>query len=351
MDHARAGPSTHKSGLALGLSIAGGGALALSAAIVLAVMLIGGKDDNSKQVVNQLPNVPPAKPSSNVETEERQREAEAKAPAAIEVEEKRRREAELSALKAKAEAEATLKAEAQKQAAARLADLKAKLSAAQAEAKQAEQQAKQARDKANDAVAKAEQAERNYRNSRTGSSPGPAVAAGSAEARRHIQEYWDNLRDSQEAANALQIAKELVEKAKQAEQLARQAAIAAAKAQAAVRQAEQAEQLKKSDSELGGVPRSEHFVGRWRIVNDEGITAAYFTLKNTLEARKDHAPNAPGKWQVVGEEVRITWSDGWRDLFRPQNGEILVISYGPGAEWDKLPAKPVRTQRAVKMGN
>src|SRR5262249_42359495 len=65
--------------------------------------------------------------------------------------------------------------------------------------------------------------------------------------------------------NAEQVAKELVEKAKQAEQSARQAAIAAAKAQAAVRLAEQSESLMKSDSELGGVPRSEQFVGRWRI--------------------------------------------------------------------------------------
>jgi len=33
-------------------------------------------------------------------------------------------------------------------------------------------------------------------------------------------------------------------------------------------------------------------------------------------ALRDHAPNFPGTWEVVGNEVRLKWEDGFRDVLR-----------------------------------
>lgn len=101
------------------------------------------------------------------------------------------------------------------------------------------------------------------------------------------------------------------------------------------------------------VPRAkvpvERFVGRWRIVDQEGRISTYFTLARSLDAQKSHAPDAPGKWEVVGGEARITWTDGWQDILRPIDGGIVLkLAFGPGTSWGD---KPANTQLAVKESN
>lgn len=76
---------------------------------------------------------------------------------------------------------------------------------------------------------------------------------------------------------------------------------------------------------------ASQFVGRWRIVDDKGVTACYFTLTGDFAAKKSHAPDVTAKWEVVGTEARITWSDGWKDILRPEKGRVLKIAFGPGA--------------------
>jgi hypothetical protein len=86
------------------------------------------------------------------------------------------------------------------------------------------------------------------------------------------------------------------------------------------------------------------FVGRWRIVDDKGVTSCYFTLSASA-AKKSHAPKVTAKWELVGKEARITWSDGWKDILRPQKDGVLKIAFGPGTSWDD---KPANTQHAIK---
>ena len=79
-------------------------------------------------------------------------------------------------------------------------------------------------------------------------------------------------------------------------------------------------------------------MGRWKIVNDKGEVGCYFTLDQSLTAKKSHVPDATAKWELVGKDVRITWSDGWKDVLRPAKGRIAKIAFGPGTSWDDKPA-------------
>ncbi len=54
---------------------------------------------------------------------------------------------------------------------------------------------------------------------------------------------------------------------------------------------------------------------------------------------------ACGTWEVVGDEARITWTDGWRDKLQPQeSGGMLEVAYGPGTSWDDPPHNTQRIQ-------
>jgi hypothetical protein len=112
------------------------------------------------------------------------------------------------------------------------------------------------------------------------------------------------------------------------------------------------EKTVKERKENGLVPKIDRggtapstFVGRWRIVDEKGVTSCYFTLTGSFEAKKSHAPDVTAKWEVVGVEARITWSDGWRDILRPEKGRILKFAFGPGSSWDD---KPANTQFGIK---
>jgi hypothetical protein len=155
---------------------------------------------------------------------------------------------------------------------------------------------------------------------------------------------------SQQLVQAEREAKELVGKAKQSEAEARQAAASVAELQSAVRKAEQSsvigespvtEELPQNSDEAS----VSQFVGRWRIGDEKGQTASFFTLTKSFDAKKSYAPTVTAKWEIVGNEARITWSDGWRDILRPQKGSVLKIAFQPGTSWDE---KPANTQRAVK---
>lgn len=83
----------------------------------------------------------------------------------------------------------------------------------------------------------------------------------------------------------------------------------------------------------------QRFAGRWRIAD------SIFTLSGSLTATKSHAPKVTGKWEIVGDEARITWSDGWKDVIRPQKKGFQKVAFGPGTSWED---KPANTQVATK---
>ena len=100
------------------------------------------------------------------------------------------------------------------------------------------------------------------------------------------------------------------------------------------------EPVKKSDA--GEI---DTFLGRWRIMDENFQTVCFFTIDKSFTAKKTHVPNATAKWEIVGDDARITWSDGWKDILRPEKGGMLKIAFGPGTSWDD---KPANTQRAIR---
>jgi len=57
------------------------------------------------------------------------------------------------------------------------------------------------------------------------------------------------------------------------------------------------------------------YLGRWKLVNEKGVVSSYLTITK-LGALRDHAPKFPGSLEVVGNEVRLKWEDGFRDILR-----------------------------------
>lgn len=90
---------------------------------------------------------------------------------------------------------------------------------------------------------------------------------------------------------------------------------------------------------------ADPFAGSWQIVDAKGKTVSTLTLTGSHTAKKSHVPNATGKWEVVSSEARITWSDGWRDILRPQSDGVQKIAFRPGTSWKD---KPTNTERAVR---
>lgn len=88
------------------------------------------------------------------------------------------------------------------------------------------------------------------------------------------------------------------------------------------------------------------FLGRWRFVNERGVTASYLTVNADHTAKKDHAPDTPGKWEIAGNEARIRWDDGFWDILRSEGTRMTLSSLGQASSWD---AKPGFQLRAVRV--
>jgi len=78
------------------------------------------------------------------------------------------------------------------------------------------------------------------------------------------------------------------------------------------------------------------FIGEWKV----GLGVAGQTFTITLEkggkATKTHgSPN--GKWTVFGDEARITWDDGWRDVIRRAGNKWEKAAYAPGKSFSDSP--------------
>jgi hypothetical protein len=90
---------------------------------------------------------------------------------------------------------------------------------------------------------------------------------------------------------------------------------------------------------------SKQFVGRWRIVKETDGSSSYITLTKSFGGQKSIRPTATANWEIVGDEARITFSDGWLDILRPQKDRVLCIAFKPGTSWNDAPDQ---TMRAIK---
>jgi hypothetical protein len=72
------------------------------------------------------------------------------------------------------------------------------------------------------------------------------------------------------------------------------------------------------------------------------------TLNADFTARKSHVPEATGKWQLVNGEARVVWSDGWRDVIRPEGDRFRKIAFRPGTDFDSDPDNTDAAERSTK---
>lgn len=95
------------------------------------------------------------------------------------------------------------------------------------------------------------------------------------------------------------------------------------------------------------VPQSE-FVGKWEIGKTATKPEGNFlmTLRADGTASKSHVPSSTGRWQVVNGEARVVWSEGWRDIIRPDGEGYRKIAFRPGTDFD---SQPSNIETAVKQ--
>src|SRR3974377_2281005 len=78
------------------------------------------------------------------------------------------------------------------------------------------------------------------------------------------------------------------------------------------------------------------FIGEWKV----GLGVAGQTFTITLEkggkANKTHG-STNGKGTVFGDEARITWDDGWRDVIRRAGNKWEKAAYAPGKSFSDSP--------------
>jgi hypothetical protein len=103
-----------------------------------------------------------------------------------------------------------------------------------------------------------------------------------------------------------------------------------------------------------GLPEQvKPFVGRWCVLTAEGKPSSYLNISPTYKAGREHVAGDSGKWEFVGQEIRITYGDGWKSVVRPAkgaSGDMQVVSFppgtDPGAEWRAGGSTSLRIVRA-----
>ena len=84
-------------------------------------------------------------------------------------------------------------------------------------------------------------------------------------------------------------------------------------------------------------PSSASFVGRWEVGTGVGGATFYITLEREGKATKSQgSPN--GTWVMFGDEARITWDDGWRDILRKTGSHYEKAAFAPGKSFSDPPS-------------
>ncbi len=71
------------------------------------------------------------------------------------------------------------------------------------------------------------------------------------------------------------------------------------------------------------------FTGEWKVGLGAGGATFLITLEKGGKATKTHG-SPDGTWTVFGDEARITWNDGWRDVIRRSGNHWEKAAYAPG---------------------
>lgn len=95
------------------------------------------------------------------------------------------------------------------------------------------------------------------------------------------------------------------------------------------------------------------FIGKWNVgqTNPTAKPSFVITLNADFSAKKSHVPNATGKWELFEGDARIIWSDGWRDIIRPQGNKFLKIAFKPDNDFDSPPTNSEPADKISKQAN
>ncbi len=93
---------------------------------------------------------------------------------------------------------------------------------------------------------------------------------------------------------------------------------------------------------------SATFTGEWKVGLGAGGSTFLITLDKGGKATKSHgSPN--GTWTVFGDEARITWDDGWRDVIRRSGNHWEKAAFAPGQSFADPPNNIASAMRTEPM--
>jgi hypothetical protein len=93
----------------------------------------------------------------------------------------------------------------------------------------------------------------------------------------------------------------------------------------------------------------EEFLGKWEAGTGSGAGSFFITLESNGEAGKTLGASH-GTWAIVGDEVQISWDDGWHDAIRKAGKkQYEKLAFAPGTTFDNAPNNVTEAWRIKKF--
>ena len=93
----------------------------------------------------------------------------------------------------------------------------------------------------------------------------------------------------------------------------------------------------------------ENFLGKWEAGTGSSNGTFFITLDTNGEASKSLGASH-GTWGIVGDEVRINWDDGWRDMIRKTDKKKYEkLAFAPGTSFSDGPENVTEARRIKKF--
>lgn len=85
------------------------------------------------------------------------------------------------------------------------------------------------------------------------------------------------------------------------------------------------------------LPTRHHFVGKWRVGDQQGHKYM-FTLLENGQATNDVDSGGHGTWTYVNGEAHISWDNGWHDVLRKVDMKYMKFAFSPGVSTEDNPS-------------
>ena len=93
----------------------------------------------------------------------------------------------------------------------------------------------------------------------------------------------------------------------------------------------------------------EQFLGKWEAGTGSSNGTFFITLDINGEASKSLGASH-GTWTIVGDEVHISWDDGWHDAIRKTGKKNYEkLAFEPGASFSDGPENVTEARRIKKF--